>query len=337
MKPDVVFRPSAITQKGKDGFFMPDFVALGEILIDFMPCRTQDGRIAYSPYVGGAPANVARAVAALGHSSAFVGKVGQDFFGTLCREALAEDGVDIRHLVVDPQHPTTLAFVHLAHNGERSFSFYRTGTADVSLSAQDISPALLHSAKMVHIGSVSLTDEPSASATLHAIHTAKEAGALISYDPNLRPRLWKDMNAARDVIQKPLSCCDILKISAEETAFIAGECEPQKAALALYQRYHIPLILVSMDKDGCCALYHGRFFSEAAFHIQAIDTTGAGDCFFAGILHSVMQYGSHLDDLTDEQVQFTLRFANAMGACAALQMGAGCPNIDSVKQMAASR
>ena len=165
---------------------MPDFVALGEILIDFMPCRTQDGRIAYSPYVGGAPANVARAVAALGHSSAFVGKVGQDSLGTLCREALAGDGVDIRHLVVDSQHPTTLAFVHLAHNGERSFSFYRTGTADVSLSAQDISPALLHSAKMVHIGSVSLTDEPSASATLHAIHTAKEAGALISYDPNLQ-------------------------------------------------------------------------------------------------------------------------------------------------------
>lgn len=120
---------------------MPDFVALGEILIDFMPCRTQDGRIAYSPYVGGAPANVARAVAALGHSSAFVGKVGQDSLGTLCRESLAGDGVDILHLVVDSQHPTTLAFVHLANNGERSFSFYRTGTADVSLSAQDISPA----------------------------------------------------------------------------------------------------------------------------------------------------------------------------------------------------
>ena len=316
---------------------MADFVALGEILIDFLPARTQDGRQAYTPCVGGAPANVARAMAALGHSSAFIGKVGQDSLGQLCRDSLAGDGVDIRGLAVDPQRPTTLAFVHLAQDGERSFSFYRTCTADVSLQTQDIPSALLGSARIFHIGSVSLTDEPAASATLDSVARAKEGGALISYDPNLRPRLWKDLNASREIILAPRAQCDILKLSAEEIAFISGEHTPEAAARSLYQRYHIPLILISLDKSGCCALWHDRFFSEPAFSVQAIDTTGAGDCFLSGILHCMLEYGCDIDALSDGQLRRAMRFANAMGAAATLQLGAGCPDIAVVQGLVASR
>lgn len=316
---------------------MADFVALGEILIDFLPALTEDGREAYTPCVGGAPANVARAMAALGHSSAFIGKVGQDSLGQLCRDSLAGDGVDISGLAVDPQRPTTLAFVHLAKDGERSFSFYRTHTADVSLQAQDIPSTLLDSARIFHFGSVSLTDEPAASTTCASAARAKESGALISYDPNLRPRLWKDLNASKEIILSPLSLCDILKISNEEIAFISGEHTPERAARALYQRYHIPLILISLDKNGCCALYHDRFFIEPAFSIQALDTTGAGDCFLSGILHCMLEYGCGIDALSDKQLRCAMRFANAMGAAASLQLGAGCPDIAVVQDMVASR
>lgn len=315
---------------------MSDFVALGEILIDFMPRRAPDGRPLYDPHIGGAPANVARAVAVLGHSSAFIGKVGSDSFGQMCKDALAGDGVDISDLITDPEHPTTLAFVHLSDEGERSFSFYRKQTADVSLETSDVSTDLIDSARIFHVGSVSLSDNPSADTTLEAVRYARSKGITVTYDPNLRPRLWRDLEGSKDVVLAPMEACDVLKVSAEEVEFVSGESDPETAARLLHERYGIPLILISLDKQGCCALHNGQFYYEPAFAIQPVDTTGAGDCFFAGILHSILEAGCAIADLTGEQVQGAMRFANAMGAAAALHMGASCPAIEKVQELMAT-
>lgn len=312
---------------------MPKFVALGEILIDFMPDLVSGGQLVYTPHVGGAPANVARAMAALGHSSAFIGKVGNDSFGELCKHTLSEAGVDIRGLLTDMQNPTTLALVHLSDDGERSFSFYRNQTADVNLCKEEIPTNLLEAASILHIGSVSLSAEPSAEATLSSIRYTKDKGTIVSYDPNLRPLLWRDMNAARNTILEPLRFCDILKISEEETEFIAGESNPQKAAQLLYDRYGIPLILVSLGRHGCCALHNGHFFSHPGFSANTVDTTGAGDCFFAGALHCILQSSCHLTNLSDAQIADMLRFANAMGAGAVQQKGADCPDPGTVNSL----
>lgn len=316
---------------------MTDFVALGEILIDFLPCRTAEGQSAYAPHMGGAPANVARAMAKLGHSSAFIGKVGQDSFGRLCSDALTQAGVDVSGLVVDPEHPTTLAFVHLADDGDRSFSFYRKQTADVSLEKKDVHTGLIDQARIFHVGSVSLSAQPSADTTLAFVEYARQKGVVVTYDPNLRPRLWQDLDGSRDVVLAPIVACDVLKVSAEEMAFVSGETDPETAARALYRRYGTPLILISQDKDGCCALFREQFLTAPGFRIQAVDTTGAGDCFFAGILHSILQCGGSVRDMTVEQVAQAMRFGNAMGASAAMHMGADCPDIAQVKALAASR
>ena len=196
---------------------MFDITALGEILIDFTPSGTNGmGMPLYTQNPGGAPANVLAQSALLGSRTAFIGKVGQDSFGTFLRSVMERNGIDTRALVTSEEVHTTLAFVQLDACGDRSFSFYRNPGADILLRESEVDYELIRQSHIFHFGSLSLTDEPARSATVAAVHAARGSGCLISYDPNYRPPLWPSQDAARTAMLKLLPLADILKLSEEE-------------------------------------------------------------------------------------------------------------------------
>ena len=201
-----------------------DVVALGELLIDFTENGTsaQDNKL-FEANPGGAPCNVLAMLQKLGHQTAFIGKVGQDAFGRLLVDAVKEQGIDTTGVRYDDNVHTTLAFVQTAADGDRDFSFYRNPGADMMLTADEVDLSLVRNAKIFHFGSLSMTDKICENATKHAIAAAKEAGVLISFDPNLRKPLWKSMDDAKEKISWGLSQCDILKISDDEIEFMTGE------------------------------------------------------------------------------------------------------------------
>ena len=200
-----------------------DVVALGELLVDFtMNGSSKQGNPLFEANPGGAPCNVLSMLQKLGRQTAFIGKTGRDSFGEMLRNVVAEQGIDTGNLIMDEEVPTTLAFVHTAPDGDRSFSFYRNPGADMMLRDGDIDCCLLENAKIFHFGSLSMTAPEVEGATKKAVRTAKESGALISFDPNLRPPLWENLNVAKEKIAYGISQCQILKISDDEIAFFTG-------------------------------------------------------------------------------------------------------------------
>ena len=301
---------------------MLDFSAVGEILIDFTPSRTGEGEAAFTPHPGGAPANVACALARWGHPSAFIGKIGADPFGALCRKALQAAGVDTRGLLQSENVPTTLAFVHLDSTGNRDFSFYRHGMADVSLQFDEIPPELMTKTRVFHFGSVSLTEEPGRTATIEAVKRAKESGALISFDPNLRPPLWDSLETAKAEILSLLPQADILKLSEEEAQFLFGEQDCARLAQQIAGRFGMPLVLISRGPAGCAAAAGGKTYLSAAYDLNTIDTTGSGDSFLAGVLHRILRREGGLAAMAEEEIREMLDFANAVGSLVSTKKGA---------------
>lgn len=299
-----------------------DVVALGELLIDFTDNSvSSQGNHLFEANPGGAPCNVLSCLQKLGHCTAFIGKVGRDSFGKLLEAAVREQGICTDGLRFDEEVPTTLAFVHTKPDGDRDFSFYRNPGADMMLGKEEVSLELVQSAKIFHFGSLSMTSERSEAATKYAIETAKESGALVSFDPNLRPPLWKDLQKAKAKIQYGLSQCDILKISDNEIEFMTGQEDIEKGVLQLLEEYHIPLVCATMGKDGSKAFYRGNivignpFLSE-----ETVETTGAGDTFCGCMLHFVLRYG--LEGFTQEALQEMLSFANAAACLVTTRKGA---------------
>ncbi len=312
---------------------MFDFVSIGEMLIDFTPYGTDGGPTLYQPNPGGAPANVASVVAKLGLHSAFVGKVGNDVFGLSCKEALQNAGVCAEHLVLTSDYPTTLAFVTLLPGGNREFSFYRNHlTADVSLKKEDLSESSYKNTRIFHFGSVSLTEDPEKSTVLYAVEEAKKAGAIISYDPNLRLPLWKSADEAKKTILDTLHYADILKLSEEEVEFLFGEVEDHQICKELSQRHGIKLILITKAADGCYAYVNGRDYHSYAYDLNTIDTTGAGDSFLAGVVYRLLQSGKDIGDLSDGDVSEMLDFANALGSLVTTKKGA-IPAIPTIEEI----
>ena len=226
-----------------------DVVALGELLIDFTENGTsaQDNKL-FEANPGGAPCNVLAMLQKLGHQTAFIGKVGQDAFGRLLVDAVKEQGIDTTGVRYDDNVHTTLAFVQTAADGDRDFSFYRNPGADMMLTADEVDLSLVRNAKIFHFGSLSMTDKICENATKHAIAAAKEAGALISFDPNLRKPLWKSMDDAKEKISWGLSQCDILKISDDEIEFMTGEKDIKTGVKKLIDEYHETLYQASGSK-----------------------------------------------------------------------------------------
>ncbi len=259
-----------------------ELVSLGELLVDFTPCgNSETGMLRYERNPGGAPANVAAAAAKLGLSAAFIGKVGNDIHGRFLRDTLVSEGVDVSGLYLDGGTGTSLAFVELGPGGERDFSFVRRGCGDTQLRREELPESLIREAKVLHLGTLSLTEEPARSAALRALEIAGEAGVTVSCDVNYRAPLWeseKDFLRACDLL---LPKVQLLKVSLEEAALLTGVSEPEGAAAAIRGRWGVETAAVTLGAEG--AWLDGYC---PAFPAQAMDATGAGDCFWAAWLYA---------------------------------------------------
>lgn len=316
-----------------------DVVALGELLIDFTENGISgQGNPIYEANPGGAPCNVLSMLTKLGRKTAFIGKVGQDIFGNRLKSTLEEVGIGTANLVMDEDVRTTLAFVETFPDGDRDFSFYRAPGADMMLREEEVDPALVQDAKIFHFGTLSMTHEEVRNATKKAIAAAKEAGAVISFDPNLREPLWKSLDDAKEQTAYGLSQCDVLKISDNEIQWFTGEEDYDAGIRRLREQYDIPLIMLSLGKEGSRAYYKDIRVEVAPFLQEAtIETTGAGDTFGACCLHHVLQYG--LDSLDAEKLTKMLTFANAAASIVTTRKGAlrVMPGADEVEAFLQSR
>lgn len=299
-----------------------DVVALGELLIDFTQNDiSSQGNKLYEANPGGAPCNVLAMLTKLGKKTAFIGKVGDDQFGYTLKAALEEVNINSDNLIFDNEVHTTLAFVHTFKNGDRDFSFYRKPGADMMLKVEDINEDLIKSSKVFHFGSLSLTDENIREATKKAICIAKENNLIITFDPNLRVPLWKSLENAKKQILFGMTKCDILKISEEELEFVTGINNVYEAVEKLRSQYMIQLILVTIGEGGSIAFYKNIQVKRHAFiQEKTIETTGAGDTFFACIINYVLEYG--LDKLSESSLADMLTFANAAASLITTKKGA---------------
>ena len=299
-----------------------DVVALGELLIDFTENGiSSQGNPLLEANPGGAPCNVLALLSKLGHKTAFIGKVGKDIFGSQLREAIEEVGIESKSLMVDESVNTTLAFVHTYPDGDREFSFYRNPGADMMLSKEDLDFDLLSDTKIFHFGTLSMTHEFCEEATKEAVRAAKEKGALISFDPNLREVLWDDLDRAKEMMDYGFSNCDILKIADNEILWYTGEKDFDSAVKLMLEKYSIKLLLLSKGKDGSVAYYDGMCVEKEAYvQKNTIETTGAGDTFMGSVLHFVLEHG--LDGLKESDLLEMLSFANAAAALVTTKKGA---------------
>lgn len=299
-----------------------DVVALGELLIDFTDNGlSEQGNPLMEANPGGAPCNVLAMLSKLGHSTAFIGKVGRDYFGEMLKKSIEEVGIDSTYLLMDEEVHTTLALVHTYPDGDRDFSFYRNPGADMMLSKDEIPNEILTDTKIFHFGTLSMTHDGVREATKKAIELAKESGAIISFDPNLRPPLWESLDLAKEQVLYGLSKCDILKISDNEIQWLTEKEDYDEGVKWILDRFQIPLILLSMGKDGSRAYYKGMRIEKAAFlQKDTIETTGAGDTFGACILHFVCEYG--IENLDAEQLGEMLVFANVAASIITTRRGA---------------
>lgn len=299
-----------------------DVVALGELLIDFTENgESNQGNPLFEANPGGAPCNVLAMLATLGHKTAFIGKVGKDFFGEQLKRAITEVGIDAKFLCMDEEVHTTLAMIHTDFDGDRDFSFYRNPGADMMLREDEIPEGLLKNTKLFHFGTLSMTHEGVRAATKKALVLAKEAGALISFDPNLRPPLWRSLEDVKQQVLSGLKYCDILKISDNEIQWLTGKKDYTEGVLWIKERFDISLILVSMGREGSRAYYQEKMVEVKPFiQKNTIETTGAGDTFCGCVLHYICDHG--LDHLSEENLSEMLTFANAAAALITTKKGA---------------
>ena len=299
-----------------------DVIALGELLIDFTENGiSENGNPLLEANPGGAPCNVLAMLQNLGKKTAFIGKVGKDAFGKYLAETVEQIGIDITGLVQDVEIPTTLAFVHTAADGDRSFSFYRNPGADMMLTKDEVDYNKIDEAKIFHFGTLSVTHDGVREATKQAVARAKEKGLLISFDPNYRPLLWKDAETAKEMMRYGFSVCDILKISDDEITFVTGKDTIEEAITAFCALYQPKLMSVTCGKNGSIVIYNGQKVPCGA-HIRpdTIETTGAGDTFMACMLNFVLEHG--VEDLSESDLLEMQKFAGTAASLITTRRGA---------------
>ena len=301
---------------------MPEAIALGELLIDFVSID-RDVSLADLPSfagaAGGAPANVAVGLARLGVSAGFIGKVGKDPFGEFLRRTLDREGVDTQLLRLSEGARTTLAFVATRSDGQKDICFHRNPGADVLLTAEEVSPSYLETARLFHFGSVSLSRPPAREATLHAALMARNAKLLVSYDPNWRPTLWGDAREANGLIWEAMALADVVHCADEEWQFITGTRDLKIGAqkiLAAGPR----LVVVTLGERGCYYDDGDNRGQVPGFQVDVVDPLGAGDAFVAAMLSHLI-YAPKEAKLSDEQLGEIMRYANAAGALACTRRG----------------
>ena len=298
-----------------------DVTAMGELLIDFaMNGQSEQGNNLFEACPGGAPCNVLAMLNKLGRKTAFIGKVGDDQFGRLLKDTISGVGINAEGLCMDEEVPTTLAFVHTFPDGDREFSFYRKPGADMMIDEDEVNYNIIRSSKVFHFGTLSMTGEPARTATKRALEVAKEAGCLITFDPNLRPPLWNTLDEAKKQMEYGFQYCDVLKISDNEIQFVSGMEDYDDGIRYLQEKYNIPLIFLTMGKDGSRAYYKGLRVERPGFKCNTIETTGAGDTFCGSSLYYILEHD--FENLTEEQLGEMLTFANAAAAIVTTRKGA---------------
>ena len=315
---------------------MIDVVALGELLIDFtMEGADAEGYPTMAAHPGGAPANFLAALAACGARTALLGKVSADTFGEMLIGTLRSRGIDVRGVRRTPEAFTTLAFVTLSPEGEREFSFARSPGADTMLRFEELLRELIDQARIFHFGSLSLTHEPARTATVRSVAYARERGKLITFDPNLRPPLWKDLAQAREQILWGLSQADVVKLSDEEVAFLF-DTEPEAAAERILREHGVQLVFVTCGGGGC---YYKN--TLAAGHvpalrgIQAVDTTGAGDIFGGSAVWGILRRGKAPGELSREELEEIAAFACAAAGLSVTRRG-GITSVPALEEIRAA-
>ena len=259
-----------------------DVTALGELLIDFTPSGlSAQGNPVLEQNPGGAPCNVLAMLAKCGRQVGFIGKIGKDIHGRFLKDAIMEAGIGLDGLVMSDEVHTTLAFVSIDGSGDRSFSFYRNPGADMALRPDEVNLDMIRHSRIFHFGTLSMTHDGVRRATKEAVECAKASGCMISFDPNLRPPLWEDMEEARRQMIYGVCVCDILKIEDKELSFMTRTEDEGEGVRRLQDTYGIPLILVTAGAEGSRAYWAGNSLKAEAFLTdRTIDTTGAGDTFY---------------------------------------------------------
>ena len=311
-----------------------DVTALGELLIDFaVNGESEQGNQLFEACPGGAPCNVLAMLNKLGRKTAFIGKVGDDQFGKLLKDTITNTGIEAKGLVMDQDIHTTLAFVHTFPDGDREFSFYRNPGADMMLREEEVEEDFIRQARLFHFGTLSMTHEEVRKATKKALKAAKDNGLLVSFDPNLRPPLWSSLDLAKEQMEYGFQYCDILKISDNEIQFVSGKEDYDEGIKYLQEKYQIPLIFLTMGKEGSRAYYKNFRVEQPGFTVKAIETTGAGDTFCGCSINGVLKYG--LDNLDEAKLKEILTYANAGAALITMKKGAirSMPEPENIKEL----
>lgn len=312
-----------------------DVTALGELLIDFTPVGTSDqGNPLLEENPGGAPCNVLAMLAKCGKRAGFIGKIGNDIHGRLLQKAVRDAGISEEGLVISDEFPTTLAFVDIDRSGDRSFSFYRNPGADMMLAEDEVDYEMIGGSRIFHFGTLSMTHEGVRKATKRAVEYAREKGCVISFDPNLRPPLWDDMEEARKQMLYGGSVCDVLKIEDEELWFMTRMEDEGKAVEYLQDTYGISLILVTAGAEGSTAYWAGQSLKAEAFLTdRTIDTTGAGDTFCGCCLNYLLEHPINI--LDQEGVGEMLARAAAAAAIVTTRKGAlrSMPELSEIEEV----
>ena len=312
---------------------MIDVVAMGELLIDFTTTATdKEGYPTMAAHPGGAPANFLAALSKFGAKTAFLGKVGTDTFGKLLTATLQNCGIDTRGLIADDDVFTTLAFVTLDEHGDREFAFSRKPGADTCIRFEEMDLSVIDEAKIFHFGTLSLTDEPARSATYQAVAYAKKAGKLITYDPNLRKPLWKDLEEAKRQMIWGLGQADVVKISEEEVEFLFG-LGIEDGAKYILDHYPVKLVFLTCGADGC--YFKNKQASGMVPSLQGIkvvDTTGAGDIFGGSAVWKLLQTGKEAEELTAQELTEIVSFACTSAGLSTTKSGgiSSVPEYDDV-------
>ena len=312
---------------------MYDVIALGELLIDFAPQSTNEaGYPVLAANPGGAPGNFLAALSKYGCKTAMIGKVGEDSFGRLLIKTLNHAGIDTTGVITDPSVFTTLAFVSLDASGNRDFSFARKPGADTCLKPEEVNESLFSDAKVFHFGTLSLTDEPSASATRQAVELAKKHSLLISVDPNLRKPLWKREEDAKAAIEWSLHQADIVKISDEEIDWLWG-LSPENGAWKLLTEYDVSLVYATLGPKGCYAATRRQAVNvQSPSGINVVDTTGAGDIFGGSAMSQFIRCGKTPSELSEEVLRKIVQFA-CTAASLSTQKHGGITSVPDITQI----
>jgi fructokinase len=314
---------------------MFDITAFGELLIDYTQVgKSPSGMDLFEQNPGGAPANVLACASKLRQKTAFIGKIGVDMQGEFLRKTLQDANINTAGLISDENYFTTLAFVSLKENGERSFSFARKPGADTKIYKEDVNLSIIRNSKIFHFGSLSLTDSPACETTFFALEEAKKANCVISYDPNYRPLLWKGKEQAKKQMRTVLPYVNIIKLSDEETELMTDHVDPQAAARHLIDN-GIQIVAVTLGKNGVLIATKDGCDTVPGFNVNAIDTTGAGDAFWGAFLFLIGELGKKVEEINLSKTREIAKFANAAAAHCVTKRGAipAMPQLSEIEKL----